>query len=104
MILRIFVYLFVFEVKTTKVKAVKPRHILFANETFLRKMLALFFGSIAPRYIQKNPVEKLCMGLETELKTYIAIGPKFVFEKIKFKLLHYIKHDFVLQRPGLSKD
>ena len=34
-----------------------------------------------------------------ELKTYTPVGLKFVFEKIKFKVLHYIR-----QRPGLSKD
>ena len=42
--------------------------------------------------------------LEMELKTYTAVGPKFVFEKIKFKVLHYIQHDFIRQRLGLSKD
>ena len=35
-----------------------------------------------------------------ELKKYTPVGLKFVFEKIKFKVLHYIQH----QRPGLSKD
>ena len=39
-----------------------------------------------------------------ELKTYIPASPKFVFEKIKFKVLHYIQHDFIHQRPGFSKD
>ena len=39
-----------------------------------------------------------------ELKTYTPVGPKFVFEKIKFKVLHYIKHDFNCERLGLSKD
>ena len=39
-----------------------------------------------------------------EPKAYIAVGPKFVSEKIKFKALHYIQHDFILQPPGLSKD
>ena len=39
-----------------------------------------------------------------ELKTYTPVGPKFVFEKIKFKVLHYIQYDFIRQRLGLSKD
>ena len=39
-----------------------------------------------------------------ELKTYTPVGLKFVFEKIKFKVLHYIQHDFIRQRPGPSKD
>ena len=39
-----------------------------------------------------------------ELKTYNLIGPKFVFDKIKFKVLHYIQHDFIRQRLGFSKD
>ena len=37
-------------------------------------------------------------------KTYTPVDPKFVFEKIKFKVLHYIQHDFTCQRLGLSKD
>ena len=32
------------------------------------------------------------------------VGPKFIFGKIKFKVLHYIQHDFICQRLGLSKD
>ena len=32
---------------------------------------------------------------EMELKTYTGIGPKF--EKIKFKNLHYIQHDYIRQ-------
>ena len=39
-----------------------------------------------------------------EHKTYTLVGQKFVFEKIKFKVLHYIQHDFIRQLPGLSKD
>ena len=67
-------------------------------------MLVSFFSSNNPLYIGKNPVEKLCKVLEMELKTYTPVGLKFVFEKIKFKVLHYIQHDFIRQRPGLSKD
>ena len=43
-------------------------------------------------------MEKLCKVLEMELKTYAPVGLKFVFEKIKFKVLHYIQHDFTRQR------
>ena len=51
-------------------------------------MQVLFFSSSIPLYIVKNPVEKLCKVLERELKTYTPVGLKFVFVKIKFKLLH----------------
>ena len=84
--------------------AVKPQHVLFANKPFLGKILVSFFRSNIPLYIEKNPVEKLCKVLEMELKTYTSLGQKFVFEKITFKVLHYIQHDFVSQRLGLSKD
>ena len=39
-----------------------------------------------------------------ELNTYTPVSLKFVLEKIKFKVLHYIRHDFIRQRPGFSKD
>ena len=39
-----------------------------------------------------------------ELKTYIPVGLKFAFEKIKFNFFHYIQHDFIRQHPGLHKD
>ena len=55
-------------------------------------------------YIEKNSVEKLCKVLEMELKTYIPVDPKFVFEIIRFKVLYYIQHDFIRQRLGLSKN
>ena len=67
-------------------------------------MLSSLFSSNIPLYIGKNPVEKLCKVLEMELETYTPIGLKLAFEKIKFKVLHYIQHDFIRQRPGLSKD
>ena len=35
---------------------------------------------------------------------YTPVSSKFVFEKIKFKVLHYIQHDFIRQRLGFSKD
>ena len=49
-------------------------------------------------------MEKLCKVLEMELKTHTPVDPKFIFQKIKFKVLHYIQHDFIRQRPELSKD
>ena len=67
-------------------------------------MLVSFFSSNSPICIGKNPVEKLCKVLEIELKTYTPVGLKFVFEKIKFKVLHYIQHDFIRQRPELNTD
>ena len=71
---------------------------------FLRKMLVSLFSSNIPLYIGKNPVEKLCKVLEMELKTYSPVDLKFVFEKIKFKVLQYIQHNSIRQCPGLSKD
>ena len=49
-------------------------------------------------------MEKLCKVLEKEFKTYAPVSQRFVFEKIKFKFLHYIQHDFLRQRSELSKD
>ena len=43
-------------------------------------------------------------GFGKELKTHTPVGLKFVFEKIKFKVLHYIQHDFIRRCPGLSRD
>ena len=48
-------------------------------------------------------MEKLWKVLEMELKTYTPVSPEFVFEKIKFKILHYIQHNFIRQHQGLSK-
>ena len=85
--------------------AVKEQHVLFANELFLCKMLVSFFSSNIPLYIEKkNPVEILYKVLEMELKMCTPVSPKFVFEKIKVKNLHYILHDFIRQYLGLSKD
>ena len=67
-------------------------------------MLVSLFSCNIPLYIGKNPVENLCKVLGMELKTDTPAGLKFVFEKIKFKILHYIQHDFIRQRPGLSQD
>ena len=36
------------------------------------------------------------MVLQMKLKKYIAVGIKFVFEKIRVS--HYIQHDFICQR------
>ena len=61
-------------------------------------MLASFFGSNIPLCIEKNLVGKLCKVLEIARKTNSPVGPKFVFEKMKFKVLDYIQHDFTRQR------
>ena len=68
-----------------------------------KRVIFAYFSSNIPLYIAKNPVEKLCKALEMKLKTYTSVGLKFVFEKIKFKVLHYIQLNFNRQRPGLSK-
>ena len=39
-----------------------------------------------------------------ELKTYTPVGQNSFLRKSKFKVLPYIQHDFIRQRPGLSKD
>ena len=80
------------------------QHVLFHKEPFLHKMLVWFFSSNIPLYIGKNPVEKLCKVLEMELKIYTPVSLNSIFEKITFKVLHYIQHDFISQCPGLSKD
>ena len=67
-------------------------------------MLVKFFSSKIPLYIGKNLVEKLCKVLEMVLTTYTPVSLKFAFEKIKFKVLHYIQHNFICQYPGFSKD
>ena len=64
---------------------------------------SMIFSSNIPLYIEKNPVEKLLKVLEMELKPYTPVGPKFVFEEIKVKVLHYVQHDFICQRLGVSK-
>ena len=48
-------------------------------------------------------MEKLSKVLEMELKTYTPVGLKFVFEKIKFEVFHYIQHDFIRQLRRLGK-
>ena len=67
-------------------------------------MLVTFFSPNIPLYTEKNPAEKLCKVLEMELKVYTPVSPKFIFKKIKFKVLYYIQHDFIHQCLGLSID
>ena len=67
-------------------------------------MLESFFSSNIPLYIGKDPMENLCKVLETELKMYTPASLKLIFEKINFKVLYYIQHDFIRQQTGLSKD
>ena len=68
-----------------------------------KQVIFAYFSSNIPLYIAKNPAEKLCKVLEMKLRTYTSVGLKFVFEKIRFKVLHYIQLNFNRQRPGLSK-
>ena len=89
--LGIFVYLFIYEVTMIKIlvfrnSAVKPQHVFFESELFLRKLLISFFSSNIPLYTGKSPEEKLCKVLEMELKTHSPVGLKFISEKIKFKV------------------
>ena len=66
-------------------------------------MLLSFFSSNIPLYIRENPVEKLHKVLKMELKTYTPVGLKFIFEKVKFKVLHYIQHDSFVTAQGSVK-
>ena len=108
-ILGIVVHLFISKVVTTKVnfpfykQCSQGATCLFANEPYLRDMLASFFNSNIPLYIEKNPVEKLCKVLEMKMKMYTPVSTKLILEKIKYKVLHCIQHDFIRQRAGLSK-
>ena len=65
----------------------------------------LYYASIR-LYIplKKHLVEKLSKVLKMELKMHTPVGPKFVFIKIKHKVLHYVQRDFILRRLELSKD
>ena len=105
--LRIFVYLLTWKLTTAKVSfrfykqcsqgttRLNCEPAIFAQNA--RGLLALDIS----QNIEKDLLEKLCKILEMEIKRY---GPKFVFEKINFRVLHCIQHDFIRQCPGLSKD
>ena len=67
-------------------------------------MLVSCFSSNIHLYLEKNSVQKLCKVLEIEFKMFSPVDPKFAFEKIEFKVLHYIQHDFTGQYQRLSKD
>ena len=85
--------LFIYEVTTAK-----NRFFLQCSQIAMRlickQVIFAYFSSNMPLYIAKNPVEKLCKVLEMKLRTYTSVGLKFVFEKIKFKVLHYIQLNF----------
>lgn len=86
------------------ISAAKEQHILFLNKTFLREMVVSFCNSYIPIYIEKNRVEQLFKVAQMKLKTYTEVGPKVVFGEIKFKIFHYVGHNFVGQRLGYSKN
>ena len=103
--LGIFIYLFVCKVKTIKVNFRFYKQCSQAETRLIcERAILSFCSSNIPLYIGKYPVEKFRKVLEMELKTYIPVSSKFVFEKIIFKVLHYIQHDFIRQRPKFSKD
>ena len=96
MILEIFVYSFICKVATIEVNVYKQCS---QAETRLIYERAIFPQNASiPLYIEKNPVKKLCKVLEMEPRTYNPVSPKFIFEKIKFKVLHNIQYDFIRQR------
>ena len=49
-------------------------------------------------------VKKLYKVPEMKLKTYTPAGLKFLLEKVKFKVSHYVHLNFIGQRQGLKKD
>ena len=67
-------------------------------------MLVPFLALIFLNTLEKNPVENLSKVLEMELKTYSPADLKFVFEKIKFKVLHCVQHDLIRQCQEIIKD
>ena len=75
------------------------KKILFLEEkTFAIFRFAIFEGRNFHKNVQKSrkilpakvSAPKVCKVQKMELKTYTPVSPKFVFEKIKFKILHYI--------------
>ena len=87
--------------------AVKQQHVLFANECLLCKILITERALILV-YILKKSLAKIMKSYENGTSiayifNYTPVGPKFVFKKIKFKVLHYIQHDFIFQRLGSVK-
>ena len=110
-ILEIFVHLFICEVTTTKVNfrffkqcSQTTTRLVCERAIFAPSAGIVFLALIFFYTLKKNLVEKLYKVLEMELQTYTPVGPKFVFGKIKFNISHYIQHNFICQRPGLSKD
>ena len=83
---------------------VEKQHVLFVNKSLLLKVLVLYFRSNIPLLIEKYPMEKFCKILQMELKMYTPVSPRIFIKKIKFKVFHYIQHDFICQCLGLSKD
>ena len=63
----------------------------------------MYFSSNIPLHIEKNLMAKFCKILEMELKMYTPVSPRIFFKKIKFKVFHYIQHDFICQCLGLSR-
>ena len=108
-VLEIFVCLCICEVTTKKVnfcfykQCSQATTFLICKQPIFAQNASIVFSSI-PLYIEKNPVENLCKLLEMELKTNTPVGPKFVFEKVIFKVLHFIQHNFIQKHPGLGKD
>ena len=68
-------------------------------------MPVLFFSCSIPLYIEKNPVEKLGKVQEMELEMKMERTSQSAQNSFsKNRILDYIQHNFICQRPGLSKD
>ena len=104
------VCLFISEVTATKENfvfrnsAVKAQHVLFENEPFLHKMLVSFSALVFLYTLEKLAWKNYVRFSKWNLKRTPQSTQNLFFEKIKFKVLHYIKHDYICQRPGLSKE
>ena len=106
----IFLSFFISKATMTKVNFRFNKHCcqgaarLICERAIFAQDASVVFSSSVSLYIEKNSVEKLLKVIEIELKTYTSVGPKFAFEKIESKVLHYIQHEFIPQHLELSKD
>ena len=104
--LGILIYLFIYKVTTTKAnfRFYKQR-----SESYLRtshfcakcqyRFLALTFLYT----LKKIPSKNLVKFWKWNLKTYTPVGLKFVFEKIKLKVLHYLQHELFVNAQDSVK-
>ena len=74
-------------------------HFLSTQEIFAHYASILYIPLCTEK---KNYLGKICKNLEMDIKMYSTVSPKFVFKKIKYKVvhyMHYIQHNFHLTMP-----